>query len=69
MFHLQGTYVTQRFEDVAIDAYNIPFYLLPSYVQKDFPLFIAMAQKGIFLRGYAGTKCTCEVFMQVIIKS
>lgn len=63
-----GNHLTHRFEDVGTAFWELDWYKLPLHLQKDFPFVIAGAQKKVFLRGFAGTVCTREVYKQVRIK-
>lgn len=61
-----GNTVTQRFEDVGNTVYKLSWHLLPPQVQRDLPMVIAIAQKDVFIRGFANIHCTREVFKKVI---
>lgn len=60
-----GNHLTQRFSDLGDSVYQLDWYMLPSDLQKDLSIFLPLAQKDIFLEGYAGVRCTCQVFMKV----
>lgn len=60
-----GDQVTQRFEDVGDAVYQIDWYALPLDMQKNLPMVIALTQKRIFVRGFADTRSTREVFKKV----
>lgn len=63
-----GDQVTQRFEDVSEAVYQLSWYSLPLELQKHLPTVIAMSQKRVFVRGFADTRSTREVFRKVIHK-
>lgn len=60
--------MTLRFESFGNSMYQLDWYMLPLDIQKDLPAVIAMAQKNVFIRGFAGTHCSREIFKEVIIK-
>lgn len=51
-------------DDVLMD---VNWYLMPVKMQKHVPLMIAVGQINVYLRGFAETRCTREVFMKVTI--
>lgn len=57
--------MTQRFDDVADEFYNLAWYKLPLGEQKKLTMMIALSQNGVYIRGFGGTRCTYEVFMKV----
>lgn len=61
-----GEHLTVRFNDVSLAIYRLSWYEFPLKIQKDLVLFIGAAQNGVFLRGYAGTTCTRDVFKKVL---
>lgn len=60
-----GDHLTERFNDVGDAFYRLSWYQFPVNMQKDLIFVIAAAQKKVFLRGYAGTFCTREVYKKV----
>ena len=66
LFCYFGNHVTQRFEDVADIVYQLDWYMLPLDLQSNLPIFIALAQKKVVLRGLGGTQCTFEIFKQIM---
>lgn len=60
-----GDQVTQRFEDIGDAVYQIDWYALPLDMQKNLPMVIALTQKRVFVRGFADTRSTREVFKKV----
>lgn len=63
-----GDRVTQDFEAIADEIYHLYWYMLPLDIRKRLPIGIAMAQKRVYVRGFADTRSTREVFMKVTIK-
>lgn len=61
-----GNNVTQRFEDITAELYNIAWYNISLRLRKSWPFIIKVGQKPVFIRGVAGVHCTREIFMQVI---
>lgn len=61
-----GDLVTHRFLEVADKAYRTSWTFLPLDQQKKFIIIIAMAQKRVYVRGYAQIRSTREIFMNVI---
>lgn len=64
-----GDQVTQRFEMIGDNVYQLAWYMLPLDVQKQLPMVIALAQKRVYVRGFADTRSTREVFLKVGIQS
>lgn len=61
-----GNKLTQRFEDVGDNAYAyVAWYMLPMDMQKSYPMILRLGQRNVYLRGFAGTRFTREVFMLV----
>lgn len=60
-----GDQVTQRFQDVGDAVYQLSWYTLPLDVQQHLPITISLTQKRIFVRGFADTRSTREVFRKV----
>lgn len=69
MFCHYGDHLTLRFEDVGDAFYQFSWYYLPLNSQRDLIFVIAAAQKKVYLRGYAGTSCTREIFKRVCIRT
>lgn len=65
LFCYFGDQVTQRFEDVGDSVYELSWYLLPLDMQKRLPMVIALTQRRVFVRGFADTRSTREVFRKV----
>lgn len=63
-----GNKVTHRFLDIGKAVSGLAWYELPLDIQKNMPMIISTSQKPIFLRGFANTQCTLEVFMNVNLK-
>lgn len=60
-----GDMITQKFEHIAYSVYDVKWYTLSLNLQKTLPLVIMQAQKNVFFQGYAGIKCTRELFKKV----
>lgn len=60
-----GTQVTQRFEDIANDVYNLQWYLLSLDMQMNLLTMITLGQKNVYIRGSGGIRCTRDTFKQV----
>lgn len=60
-----GGNVTNRFEKVGDDVYQLEWYNLPIEMQKQLPIIMASAQKPIYIRGYGDTRSTYFVFKKV----
>lgn len=54
-----------HFEAISTEVYQLNWYMLPLDVQKHLPMVIALAQKRVYVRGFADTRSTQEVFMKV----
>lgn len=67
LFCYFGGQVTQRFEDIGNVLYQLDWFLLPLDLQKILPIVIALTQKRVFVRGFANTRSTREVFIKVNI--
>lgn len=66
LFCDSGNQLMHRFENVADDVFmDVNWYLMPTQMQKCVPMMIAAGQKKVYLQGFAGTRCTREVFMKV----
>lgn len=66
MFCHFGNKLTQRFEDVGDNAYAyVAWYMLPMDMQKSYPMILRLGQQNVYLRGFADTRFTREVFMLV----
>lgn len=61
-----GNLVTFRFERFGISVSQLAWYMLPLVMQKDLPIVIAISQKNVFIRAFAGTHCNRDVFKEVI---
>lgn len=60
-----GEHVTQRFEGLGDQVYQLDWHTLPLDMQRDLAIVIALAQKRIYVRGYADTRSTRKVFKKV----
>lgn len=61
-----GESVMQRYENISRSVYQLNWYLLPLETQRKLPTILAMAEKNIYLRGFARFHCTRAVFFQVL---
>lgn len=60
-----GSHVTERFEHIGTELYQVNWHLLPLRIQRKFPIIISMAQQNVYLQATDGTKCTRETFKKV----
>lgn len=58
--------VMQRNLDIGDAVYQLNWYVLPLHLQKKLSTIIEITQKNIYIRGFAGFNCTCNIFSQVI---
>lgn len=61
-----GDRVTHDFESIGDDVYQLAWDVLPLKIQKNLAVVIALAQRRVFVRGFADTRSTREVFKTVI---
>lgn len=64
-----GDAVTQRFDQLGDEMYQVSWYLLSLHLQNDWPMMIALGQKKVYVQGYGSAFCTRELFMKVRIKN
>lgn len=62
-----GDQVTQRFGDVGDAIYQLTWYELPLDMQKNIPTMIAIAHKGVYVRGNADIRTTCQILRKVCV--
>lgn len=60
-----GNNVTQRFEEISDELYNMAWYEMSMKMRKSWPFIIQIGQQRVFIRGVAKAHCNREIFMQV----
>lgn len=60
-----GGEITEQFEGIGNEVYQLDWYRLPLDMQKDLGIIIALAQKRIYMRGYGDTRTTYSVLNKV----
>lgn len=65
LFCYIGDRVTQRFENIGDAVYQLEWYTLPLDMQRSLAIVIALAQRRIYVRGFANVRSTREMFKKV----
>lgn len=66
IFCFYGEKLTTGYAKINESIYMMDWYLMPIEVQKKVPAIVTMAQRAIYLKGYAKFQCTFEFFKSVI---
>lgn len=62
-----GNSLTVRFSQLDCIIFEGPWYLLPIDMQKKLPFVMMVAQKPVYMKGFAKFQCTREVFARVFV--
>lgn len=60
-----GDEVTNRYIEVNDLIYKSAWYLYPIEIQKDLRFVMRLAQRPVFMQGFANIKCTRFIFQKV----
>lgn len=60
-----GQRLTSAFGEISDSVYGISWYLLPIEMQSILPAMMPMAQRSVYIRGFANIECTHRFYRKV----